>query len=33
MPGWKAARVESIHVDRQNHTIYVYEMSDRKPSK
>src|SRR5260370_2746067 len=33
MPGWRAARVESIHVDRQTHTIYVYEMSDRKTSK
>jgi hypothetical protein len=30
MPGWKAARVETVHADRQTHTIYVYEMSDRK---
>ena len=31
MPGWKAARVESVHADRQTHTIYVYEMSSRYP--
>jgi len=30
MPGWKATRVETVHADRQTHTIYVYEMSDRK---
>jgi len=30
MPGWKAARVETVHADRQTHTIYVYEMSSRK---
>lgn len=29
MPGWKAARVETVKADRQTHTIYVYEMSDR----
>jgi ubiquinone/menaquinone biosynthesis C-methylase UbiE len=27
MPGWKAARVETVHADRQTHTIYVYEMN------
>jgi ubiquinone/menaquinone biosynthesis C-methylase UbiE len=26
MPGWKADRVETVHADRQTHTIYVYEM-------
>src|SRR3954471_9376151 len=26
MPGWKAARIETVHADRQTHTIYVYEM-------
>jgi ubiquinone/menaquinone biosynthesis C-methylase UbiE len=31
MPGWKATRVESVHADRQTHTIYVYEMGHRKP--
>jgi len=31
MPGWKPARVESVHTDRQTHTIYVYEMSNRYP--
>ena len=30
VPGWKAARVETVHADRQTHTIYVYEMSSRK---
>ena len=30
MPGWKASRVETVHADRQTHTIYVYEMSERK---
>jgi ubiquinone/menaquinone biosynthesis C-methylase UbiE len=30
IPGWKAARVETVRVDRQIHTIYVYEMNDRK---
>src|SRR6266481_4489630 len=30
MPGWKAARVEAVHADRQTHTIYVYEMSRRQ---
>jgi ubiquinone/menaquinone biosynthesis C-methylase UbiE len=30
MPGWKAARVETVHADRQTHTIYVYEMSNHK---
>jgi ubiquinone/menaquinone biosynthesis C-methylase UbiE len=29
MPGWKATRTETVHADRQTHTIYVYEMSDR----
>jgi len=29
MPGWKPTRVETVHADRQTHTIYVYEMSDR----
>jgi ubiquinone/menaquinone biosynthesis C-methylase UbiE len=29
VPGWKAARIETVHADRQTHTIYVYEMSDR----
>jgi precorrin-6B methylase 2 len=33
MPGWKPARVETVHTDRQNHTIYVYEMSDLKKAK
>src|SRR5262245_42486942 len=31
MPGWKATRVETVHADRQTHTIYVYEMSRRYP--
>ena len=31
MPGWKATRVETVHADRQTHTIYVYEMSNRYP--
>src|SRR5437868_1767295 len=31
MPGWKPERVESVHADRQTHTIYVYEMSNRYP--
>ena len=30
MPGWKATRVETVHADRQTHTIYVYEMSHRQ---
>ena len=30
MPGWQAARVETVHADRQTHTIYVYEMSRRQ---
>src|SRR5713226_914962 len=30
MPGWNPARVETVHADRQTHTIYVYEMSHRK---
>jgi ubiquinone/menaquinone biosynthesis C-methylase UbiE len=30
MPGWKASRSETVHADRQTHTIYVYEMSDQK---
>src|SRR2546427_12004372 len=29
MPGWKPARVETVHADRQTHTIYLYEMSRR----
>src|SRR5712664_747909 len=29
MPGWKAGRVETIHADRQTHTIYVYQMNNR----
>ena len=29
MPGWKAGRVGTIHADRQTHTIYVYQMSNR----
>ena len=29
MPGWKVARVETVRVDRQTHTIYVYEMNNR----
>jgi len=30
MPEWKATRIETVHADRQTHTIYVYEMSHRK---
>ena len=30
IPGWKPARVETMHTDRQTHTIYVYEMSDHQ---
>jgi len=33
MPGWKATRTETVHADRQTHTIYVYEMSDRGKNK
>src|SRR3982074_1401724 len=33
MPGWKTARVETVHADRQTHTIYVYEMSDLRRAK
>lgn len=33
IPGWKADRVESVHTDRQTHTIYVYEMTNRRPFK
>jgi ubiquinone/menaquinone biosynthesis C-methylase UbiE len=33
MPGWKAAREVKVHADRQTHTIYVYEMIDRKKAK
>ena len=33
IPGWKADRVESVHADRQTHTIYVYEMTNRLPVK
>src|SRR5258708_23648145 len=29
IPGWKPASVETVHADRQTHTIYVYEMSSR----
>ena len=29
MPGWKPASVETVHADRQTHTIYVYEMGNR----
>jgi SAM-dependent methyltransferase len=32
IPGWKPASVETIHSDRQTHTIYIYEMSNRQPS-
>jgi len=32
MPGWKPARVETVHADRQTHTIYIYEMNNRFPS-
>jgi ubiquinone/menaquinone biosynthesis C-methylase UbiE len=33
MPGWKAARTETVRADRQTHTIYVYEMSSRRPDQ
>jgi ubiquinone/menaquinone biosynthesis C-methylase UbiE len=33
MPGWKATRTETVHADRQTHTIYVYEMGDRRKEK
>jgi ubiquinone/menaquinone biosynthesis C-methylase UbiE len=33
VPGWKADRVETVHADRQTHTIFVYEMSERKKEK
>jgi protein-L-isoaspartate O-methyltransferase len=33
IPGWKADRVESVHADRQTHTIYVYEMTSHRPAK
>jgi predicted RNA methylase len=33
VPGWTPAHVESVHTDRQTHTIYVYEMSSRYPGK
>src|SRR6266571_1133309 len=29
MPGWKPASVETVHADRQTHTIYVYEISHK----
>jgi ubiquinone/menaquinone biosynthesis C-methylase UbiE len=29
VPGWRASVTETIHADRQNHTIYLYEMSGR----
>jgi len=29
MPGWRVARTETVHADRQTHTIYVYEMNNR----
>ncbi len=29
IPGWKPASVETVHADRQTHTIYVYEMGNR----
>ncbi len=32
IPGWKADRVESVHADRQTHTIYVFEMAAHKPA-
>jgi SAM-dependent methyltransferase len=32
IPGWKADRVESVHADRQTHTIFVYEMVNHRPS-
>ena len=32
IPGWKADRTESVHADRQTHTIYVYEMASRHPA-
>jgi ubiquinone/menaquinone biosynthesis C-methylase UbiE len=31
VPGWTPARVETVHADRQTHTIYVYEMGARHP--
>src|SRR6476660_7167958 len=31
MPGWKAARTETVRADRQTHTIYVYQMNNRQP--
>jgi hypothetical protein len=31
IPGWKAAREETVRADRQTRTIYVYEMSDHLP--
>src|SRR6266404_6235932 len=31
MPGWKPASVETMHADRQTHTIYIYEMNNRQP--
>jgi len=33
IPGWKADRTESVHADRQTHTIYVYEMTNHRPAK
>ena len=33
MPGWKAARVETVKADRQTHTIYVYEMGDLRKAQ
>jgi len=33
IPGWKADRVETVHADRQTHTIFVYEMSEHGKNK
>jgi hypothetical protein len=33
IPGWKADRVETVHADRQTHTIFVYEMTERGKDK
>jgi len=33
IPGWKADRVETVHADRQTHTIFVYEMTERGKNK
>ena len=31
VPGWRASATETLHADRQNHTIYLYEMNGRTP--